>query len=67
MKSNDNEGIEQFEANRWDNEQVHSGDILSVIAQKGAPSLARWHPPLDHVLGDARLRDLKPELEQFAA
>ena len=21
---------------------------------------------LDHVLGDARLRDLKPELEQFA-
>jgi hypothetical protein len=22
--------------------------------------------PLDHVLGDARLRDLKPELEQFA-
>jgi hypothetical protein len=29
------------------------------------PSLARWHPPLDHVLGDARLRDLKPQLEQF--
>jgi hypothetical protein len=25
-----------------------------------------WHPPLDHVLGDARLRDLKPQLEQFA-
>ena len=23
-------------------------------------------PPFDHVLGDARLRDLKPELEQFA-
>jgi hypothetical protein len=23
-------------------------------------------PPFDHVLGDARRRDLKPELEQFA-
>src|ERR1700678_4839975 len=23
-------------------------------------------PPFDHVLGDARLRDLKPELEKFA-
>jgi hypothetical protein len=23
-------------------------------------------PPFDHVLGDARLRDLRPELEQFA-
>jgi hypothetical protein len=22
--------------------------------------------PLDHVFGDARLRDFKPELEQFA-
>jgi len=22
--------------------------------------------PLDHLLGDARLRDLKPELEQFS-
>jgi hypothetical protein len=28
--------------------------------------LARWHPPLDYVLGDARLRDLNPELEQLA-
>jgi hypothetical protein len=34
--------------------------------QKGPPSLARRRPPFDHVLGDARLRDLKPEFEQFA-
>src|ERR1700746_1287424 len=34
--------------------------------QEGSPSLARWNPPLDHVRGDARLRDLKPQLEQFA-
>jgi hypothetical protein len=34
--------------------------------QKGAPSLAWWSTPLDHVLGYARLRDLKPQLQQFA-
>src|SRR6185295_4904158 len=28
--------------------------------------LAGRPPPFDHVFGDARLRDLKPELEQFA-
>ena len=37
-----------------------------VVMQEGAPSLAGWPPSFDHVLGDARLRDLKPELEQFA-
>src|SRR5215472_18647558 len=37
-----------------------------MIAQEGSPSLA-WRPaPFDHVLGNARLRDLKSELEQFA-
>mgnify|MGYP001554941803 CR=1 FL=1 len=37
-----------------------------MTTQKGAPSLA-WRPtPFDHVPGDARLRDLKPELEQCA-
>src|ERR1700687_1290449 len=34
--------------------------------QEGPPSLAGRPPPFDHVLDDARLRDLKPELEQFA-
>ena len=37
-----------------------------MVAQEGAPSLAWRSMPLDHVLGNARLRDLKPELEQFA-
>jgi len=59
-------GVEQVEASGWDNEQVHSGDILSMITQKDAPPLA-WRPAsLHHVFGDTRLRDLKPELEQFA-
>src|SRR6266478_5971574 len=34
--------------------------------QEGSPSLAGRPPSFDHVLGDARPRDLKPELEQFA-
>ena len=29
-------------------------------------TLAGWPPSFDHVLGDARLGDLKPELEQLA-
>src|SRR5258708_5106790 len=48
------------------NQQVHSGDVRCVVMQKGTPSLAWWPAPLDHVLGDARLRDLKPQLEQLA-
>jgi hypothetical protein len=37
-----------------------------MITQESAPSLAGRSSPLDHVVGDARLCDLKPELEQFA-
>ena len=37
-----------------------------MIQEEGPPSLAGWSSPLDHLLGDARLRDLKPELEKFA-
>jgi hypothetical protein len=45
-----------------DNKQVHGGKVWSMIAQEGSPSLA-WRPAsLDHVLGDARLSDLKPSL-----
>src|SRR5580693_10069347 len=34
--------------------------------QEGPPSLAGRPSPFDLVLGDARLRDLKPKLEQFS-
>ena len=59
-------GVEQVEANGRDNEQVHGGNVWRMVTQEGAPSLAGRPASLDHVLGDARLRDLKPELEQFA-
>jgi hypothetical protein len=58
-------GVEQVETDGWNNEQVHGGNVWRVVAQEGPPSLAGRPPSFDHVLGDARLRDLKPELEQF--
>src|SRR5260370_16156692 len=58
--------LEQVETNSWNNEQFHGGNVWRVVMQEGPPSLAGRPPPFDHVLGDARLRDLKPELEQFA-
>jgi hypothetical protein len=66
VEPDDDEGIEQVETDSWNNEQVHGGNVWRVVMQEGPPSLAWRPPPFDHVLGDARLRHLKPELEQFA-
>jgi hypothetical protein len=57
---------EQVEADRWDDEEVYGGNLRRVVVQEGPRSLAGWLQSFDHVLGDARLRGLKPELEQFA-
>src|SRR4030081_1703733 len=62
----DDEGIEQVETDSWNDEQGHGGNVRRVVTQEGPPSLAGWPPPFDHVLGDARLRDLKPEVEEVA-
>src|ERR1700726_2306569 len=62
----DDAGIEQVETDRWNDEQVHGGDVRRVVTQEGPPTLAGWAPLFPHVLGDARLRDLKPKLEQLA-
>src|SRR5450755_2994206 len=66
IEPHDNEGIEQIETNGRDNKQVHGGNVWSMITQEGLPSLIGRPPSFDHVLGDARRRDFKPELEQFA-
>src|ERR1700738_5294849 len=47
----DDEGIEQVETDRWNNEQVHGGNVRHVIAQEGPPSLAWRSPSFAHVLG----------------
>jgi hypothetical protein len=37
-----------------------------MIAEKGLPPLRRRSPPPRHILGDTRLPDVDPELEEFA-
>src|SRR4029077_13408801 len=66
VEPDNDEGIEQVETDSWNNEQVRGGNVRRVVTQEGSPFLAGWPPSFDHVLGDARLCDLKPELEQFA-
>jgi hypothetical protein len=53
IKPYNDEAIKQFEADGWDNEQIHGGNVRRVITQEGLPSLAGRPPPLDHVLGNA--------------
>src|SRR5260221_4931163 len=66
IEPHDDQAIEQVEANGRDNKPVHGGNVWSMITQESAPSLAGRSSPLDHVLGNARLSDFKPKLEQFA-
>src|ERR1700731_846785 len=66
MNPHNHEAVKEFEANGRDHEQIHGGNVRRVVMQEGPPPLAGWPSPLDHVLGDTRLRDLEPELEQFA-
>ncbi len=63
---NDDEGIR---ANRNQRSEQRTGPWRQCPACGSAERcaiLARRSTPLDHVLGDARLRDLKSEFEQFA-
>src|SRR3984893_2821635 len=46
------EAVQQFEANGRNHEQVHGGNVRSVVSQKGPPSLTWRSASLDHVLGD---------------
>src|SRR4029077_54462 len=66
IQPHDDVGVEQVEANGGDNEQVHGGNILSMITQKSAPTVAARSAAPEHLFGDTRLRDLKSEIEQLA-
>ena len=46
------EAVQQFEANGRDHEQVHGGNVWSVVSQKGPPSLTWRSTSFHHVLGD---------------
>jgi hypothetical protein len=54
-----------LECQRWNHAKIDRRDGVRMVAQECSPSL-RWRPSApDHVLGDRRLGDLEPELEQF--
>jgi hypothetical protein len=62
VQSHDDAGVEQVEPNGRDNEEVHGGNVLSMITQEGAPSLA-WRPAsLDHVFGTLDCATSNPSL-----
>src|SRR3984893_17433646 len=62
-----NQGIQQFEGNGRDHEQVHGGNVRSMVSHKGSPSLAGWLPSFDHVLGDGWLSEAESHLAKLAA
>jgi hypothetical protein len=62
VEPDDGQGIEQVETDSWNNEQIHGRDVRRMVTQEGSPSVPGRRPSFDHVLGDARLRDLNPSL-----
>src|SRR5229473_1435148 len=65
----DNDVVHTLSPDRSDQpfgKAILPGRVWRVVMQEGPPSLAGRPPSFDHVLGDARLCDFKPELEQFA-
>src|SRR5216684_5431067 len=57
---------EQSKAHRRHDQEVHSRNACGMVLQEGLPGLRPPSPTPRHVLGDRRLSDLNPELEQFA-
>src|SRR5258705_5753753 len=47
VEPDDDEGIEQFETDSWNNEQVNGENVRRVVAQEGPPSLAGRPCPLN--------------------
>src|SRR5512144_1697588 len=62
----DQHSIEQPEGNGRNDKQVHRRDPICVVAQERLPALRRRTSPARHILGNAGLPDIDPELEQFA-
>src|SRR5258708_2436209 len=65
MPQNDQDE-QQSKVDRRNHKEVHCADTGHMIAQERLPRLARPGPMLGHVLGDGRLCDLDPKLQQLA-
>jgi hypothetical protein len=62
----DHKHRQQPKVDRRHHEEIHGAKASGMVAQERLPSLARSWPTLGHVLGNRRLRDLDPQLQQFA-
>src|SRR5262249_16030886 len=58
-------GKQALEGAGWDEGEINRRNGLRVTAQECPPGLRWWSLASDHVLGDRRLGDLEPKLQQF--
>src|ERR1700716_3034159 len=62
----DHQDKQQPKVDCRDYKEVHGPDPRRMVTQERLPCLARSGSTLGHVLGNRRLSDLDPELQQFA-
>ena len=60
------EDEEEFDCNRWDDEEAYRDQLLSMVLEKGPPGLRRRITVPDQVFGDRRLRPFDSNLPQFS-
>jgi hypothetical protein len=64
MPEND-EDVEHPEASGRNDKEIDGGNAGRVVLKECPPGLTGRPPASHHVLGDSRLTDLDPELEQL--
>ena len=63
--TDNNKRKQALECRRVNHAQIDRCDRVRVIAQERSPGLRWWPVMAGHVLGDCRLGDFEPKLEQF--
>lgn len=65
MVEND-EDEQELEGDRGNDEEIYGDQVLSVVFEKGAPSLRGRFTRSDDVFGNSGLRDLDADFQQFS-
>ena len=63
--TDNNKCKQALECRRVNHAQIDRCDRVRMVAQKRSPGLRRWPAMANHVLGNGRLGDLEPKLQQF--
>src|SRR6267143_581650 len=66
MLQQDHEHVEQTEGRRRHDEEVNGGKVGDVVLEERSPSLRGWLPAAWHETRNGPLRNVEPQLEQFA-